>query len=349
MTLFSISMFSQLHVRSFFYYFIKLLTGGVFILSGILKFTSAEIAVNGIETALRFSNENATLLIYGISALEIIFGSLLFAKPKITLWASLVLTAILVCFTIFGTLFQDSLSSCGCFGSLYQERFGLTSIIRNSVLIALLLFLHTSTVKRFTIQRKFTIHSSLSAYLFFIHVVVFFLFLQALVSNQNHSEEPLVTTREFKELRKGDSFPLEHLTVLQGDGEILHFNKLKLLFIFSVQCSHCKTTLPVWKSLYTAFDSTAITTIGLSVSSHEATQRYVKENTIQCNIVLPENLKTFVSSHNIFSTPILVLLNGKNNIAHVWYGELSQNRFNEIRNKIESIAEQEYSLTNKIH
>ncbi|MDR8393098.1 hypothetical protein NC796_18220 [Aliifodinibius sp. S!AR15-10] len=123
---------------------IRILLGGVFLLSGIGKLIDSSDAVYLVElmaTKFYWLIEYSNIIVISTSVLELLLAGLLFWGRKLT-WVLLASFLLILAFTTVLSYFYIqgmSVASCGCFGA-FGGGGGITvTLIRNLVLIALIL------------------------------------------------------------------------------------------------------------------------------------------------------------------------------------------------------------------
>lgn len=133
---------------------IRILLGGLFLLSGVGKLIDSSDAVYLVEllaTKFYWLIEYSTFIVISTSILELLLAVLLFWGRKLTWVLSACFLLVLSFTVVLGYFYLQGMSvaSCGCFGAFGGGGGITTTLIRNSILLLLVVggFALTGTEK----------------------------------------------------------------------------------------------------------------------------------------------------------------------------------------------------------
>lgn len=119
----------------------RMLLGGVFLLSGVLKLLSPAQASEFLSQVTSFDLSLSKLLVILFCCLEIGIAVLLFIGKRFLVVAALVSSSLLLLFTFAGFLSTDNNISCGCFGEVLDAKIDEYFLFRNFLLLGLSMFI----------------------------------------------------------------------------------------------------------------------------------------------------------------------------------------------------------------
>lgn len=119
----------------------RMLLGGVFLLSGVLKLVSPTQASEFLSQITLFDLSVSRVLVILFCCLEIAIAALLFIGNRFLVFAALTSSSLLLLFTFAGFASSDGNTSCGCFGEIIDSKVDEHFILRNFILFGLSMFI----------------------------------------------------------------------------------------------------------------------------------------------------------------------------------------------------------------
>ncbi|HEX2869063.1 MAG TPA: MauE/DoxX family redox-associated membrane protein [Ignavibacteriales bacterium] len=284
---------------------LQITLGLLFLLSAILKATDLQQFISDVQSFNVLSLgivEKAAIIIV---ILEFLIGFAITASiwPKLAIAAAV---ACLVCFEViaFYSVLAHKEWVCSCFGPLFRGRFSYSTIIRDTFMLALAIYIFFFRAEEYLFKNFPSVISNTVITLFIV------LFAAALIFSHplNVPKENIIV-----------GCKLTNLKFQTIDGEKLdltkHEKKYLLLVFFDAKhdCASCLTEFLLWKKLQENYNS-AIQVVGIgSAPSRDYLALWVKARKIKFPVVFDYG-KTFIGKFNI-TTPIKIFLDQNNAVV----------------------------------
>lgn len=135
-------------IKNIVYYFVLYLIAGIMLFSGISKIIDPTPLIETLKLTAKLPEDIFIIIATILPIIEIVLGLLIILKikPKPVMFATVVLFAAFLVFSIYGTIVGMN-NDCGCFGSLAKSEIGWRMVGRNVLFIALSAFLLMRNIK----------------------------------------------------------------------------------------------------------------------------------------------------------------------------------------------------------
>lgn len=124
-------------------------------------------------------------------------------------------------------------------------------------------------------------------------------------------------------LKVGDVVsPLQGISI-GGDTVVVRYDETTtcyVLFAFTTTCPYCEKTLPIWKDIAAKIQREDCDILGVSLSSLEATKKYITEKGIEFTVVTTDT--SFWRKYKVSGDPATILVNDKGKVKNVWFGQI---------------------------
>lgn len=291
--------------------YIRIIFGALFVFSGVLKLLDPGEFQSALVSFKLLKGLWLEISVFAIPIAEILLGILVIFKIKLLL--SLKLTIIMLSlFTsvLITKIIEGEEISCGCFGPLETGNIGLTTIIRNLILItAGLLVLTRYQIK----EKKDSIYNKVflaNTYKTTIYLLFFFLSILSIVlalQNYGLKQNMSLLLTQNETLQKGDTASPFYAFDLDSNKIHIAFkeDKLTALFIFSTICKPCKENLPNWILLNEMLKENDVRVFGIGLNVIREVEKFRLQNNpnfpvFSCNeLEFKVNYKAFVTTQTL--------------------------------------------------
>ncbi len=312
----------------------------VFIISGTTKFldiTQFRAALESLEMVSRTSIPYFALC---IPAMEMFIGAAIALELKTSMFCKFgVLLLAIFTSVMIVVVASASEVDCGCFGKLVDGKMGISTILRNLVLL-MTGFVLTSyyenddssslaTTKRVRqVASRQWAHSvaSLGHGVLITLVVTSLAALCLRISSQNKilKDRLAILTESSLSLSPGE--PAQAFEGVQVDGmhRRIAFTESRrtLLFIMKSSCGDCRASIGTWNRIAGALQSDSVTILGVSLDSLRVAQQYASAEKIAFPLVsVPD--RSFQTNFKISITPQTSLLSGPV-VVKAWRGIVAE-------------------------
>jgi len=312
---------------------LRVILAGVFLISGLLKLLSFDTFVYSIKTYDILTHDTIIYFAITIISLEIFAGIMILLNIYSKI-AAILVVILMTSFTIFvvWSVIADKGFICNCFGSLFSTKINYVTIIRNTCLLVLAIYVYKNPSTSFDFD-KLTKKQTV------IVILMSFILLSCIIIYNNYYRVPL------KEFHIGKT--IEDYELISMDGQVFNSHNINkpftlLVFFDTRDCSKCLSDAILWKKVYKEFSSFVEVILIFVPRSVNEIQKTLKQKSLKMPYIVDYKLEWF-SKYNII-TPLRVLLDKNNKVIHIGKpdGMLeSQNAFiNLLLNEIKNIKTQ---------
>ena len=326
-----------------FWNILRILYGGIFIFSGLIKFIDFNQFVSTVSKFKLIDIQYVQTVSYLIPLTEIILGLLLIIKirpsliSQIIIWMISFFTAVVI-----AKIFEGEEINCHCFGYLSSGTIDWFTVLRNIILIGfgIALVSHYSTGLSLNDQKMKTKPASnyfekLKQKNWYYHsqksmfaTIFFFLAVQCLIlAMQNHGLKDSISLlmMQNETLQPGD--PAKPINTYDLDSNTVKIdfksNTRTLIYLLSVKCEPCKANMPNWIKLSDALRETGINIIGIAVNDIDEIKEYKNKSKINFRVLSGNNLD-FKVNYKAFTTPQTILIDSNGKIIRCYPGILNK-------------------------
>ena len=336
---------------------LRIILGGLFILSGIMKF----LDLNGFEKVVRefhvLAFNYVDIFVVTLPAIELICGICvligLFMEPAVLLIMAMLTAFIAVSLPFVNT---NQISECGCFGGLFTSEVGIELIIRNILLIiaAIVLYYYKKhPVSLYGMLSRKDTHdvpeggdklNKIKLHELILYIVVLGLVVEMTVvlkqirslRGKTEFAISLVQSMPRESLAQGDTAAVFSATDLYGNQHLIDYKNPEektLFYVFGTKCPICLKNLENWDEVADTVESAPVRIYGLTMDSLHKTVEFISKNGFRYHVLIPDDSKAFLKSYKTYGVPQTILISKQGIVEEITLGMLSEEKIKKIIEK----------------
>ncbi|MDP2209907.1 MAG: redoxin domain-containing protein [Bacteroidota bacterium] len=285
----------------------QVLLGLIFIISAILKTVYFQLFIESLQSFNFISHNILFYIATGIILLELIVGFFI-SSGRYAKYAVITSIILLSLFNIIGvySILLEKNWICACFGPFLSGSFSFSTILRNTFILILALYVYSFRSKEYT----FNILSNSNTVILLLSLVSLSIILSV----------PLIQKKVQKEHIKIGNI-IKNMKIQSIDSKIIDTSERKrtllLFIIFDAEkdCASCLIEFSLWKKIYEDYNS-VIEVIGIaSARSEDFLRAWTNARKIKFPIIFDERKELFAEYK--ISTPLKILVNSFNEIVSI--------------------------------
>ncbi|MDI6786401.1 MAG: redoxin domain-containing protein [bacterium] len=306
----------------------QVLLGLIFLISAILKTVYFQLFIESLQSFNFISHSILYLMATGIIILELIVGFFISSGlyTKYAVITSIILLSLFNIIGVYSILWQKNWI-CACFGPFLLGNFSFSTILRNTFILILALYVYSFRSKGYHLK---SLSNSNTGILLLLMVLLSFILLIPIMQKKVQKEH----------IKIGNI--INNMKIQSIDGKIIDTSERKqtllLFIIFDVEkdCASCLTEFSLWGKINEDYNS-MIEVIGIaSARSEDLLRAWTNARKIKFPIIFDERKELFAEFK--ISTPLKILVNSFNEIVSIQKStdnfELQNAFLDEIKNFI---------------
>ena len=193
---------------------------------------------------------------------------------------------------------------CGCAVPLASNRVGLTSLVRNASLLALLAWWFVATSSQSVADWLAALLSFLKQHPDVAVMRFVFVLMACQVVYLSQANQLLASRSAVRSLQQGDRVEPFSVRTPNGRDELISFegHSLTTLVVFSAGCPFCEQDARAWVEQYQGL-LPGSRMLGVSLSSEDETQAFAKKHQLPFPTRRPAHKVDFMEAYGIVGTP----------------------------------------------